>query len=176
MGLLTYLIPHQSVLNQARTSSFWVLAKLTGKFEDYNATFGIARIEKGSEFGWEVFYRIELKSKVKLPLYVWDKCPIAGNENINLYSGRLLVLEDFVPENLFSDIKIDSYFSSQSNESIRNKFLRLVEVAHKIENNQITFAKTFEKERKKFIKNILIAITILILWYGVYFIIGRLGR
>lgn len=174
MGLIAYLKPYQSVLIETRISSFLGLAKLVGKFKDYNATLGIVRIEKGSKFGWVVFYRIALKSRVKVPLYIWDKCPIENNENMNLYSGRLLALEDFVPENPFSDIKIDSYFSSQNNESISNKFLRLVEIAQELENNQMTLVKAFEKEKKKFIRNIFIAITILIIWYCVYFIIGRL--
>ena len=178
MGLLAYLIPHQSVLNQTHTSSFWGFAKVKGNFEGYDAKFEVA-VMRGTEFsleGWRVFYRIKLGQKVRAPFFVWDKCPIEGYENVALLSRRWLTISDFIryPFFSFSAIKLDSYFNSQSNESVRNKFLRLVEVAHKIENNQIDFVKTFEKERKKFIRNIFIAIIILVAWYGLYIIIGIL--
>ena len=74
----------------------------------------------------------------------------------------------------FRSDKLDGYFCAQSYESIKNKFLRLLEVVHKIENNQMAFIKTFERERKRFIRNILLAIIILPICWLVYILLGWL--
>ena len=88
----------------------------------------------------------------------------------------MLIIEDRIPYSFlsFSSDKLDSYFCAQSHESMKNKFLRLLEVVHKIENNQIAFSKIFERERKRFIRNILLAIVILLIWFLIYVLIGQL--
>lgn len=176
--LKEYLKPYESVLAQARISSFPGLARLQGQFEGYNAVFGLGTI-RGTEFsfeGWLVYYEIKLKQKIKVPFFVWDRFHIEGYEDIILYRGKLLRINDFLPYSFmsFRSDKLDGYFCAQSYESIKNKFLRLLEVVHKIENNQISFKKSFERERKRFIRNILLAIIILPICWLVYILLGWL--
>jgi hypothetical protein len=156
---------HQSVLSQGVVFSTLGLAKITGQFEGYNAALSIEmQSARGrGQWGYAVFFRLELKDRVRIPFFLWPQCPIEGYKNIDLQlGGRLLSTIDYSTNFFFRKSKLDSYFSLQTNESIKNKFSKLLEVVHKIENNQIQFDKTFQKSTRRFITLLLMAASILI--------------
>jgi len=150
MRVITKLLKHEAVLSQARPASFlrsFFQPTVKGKFKNYHADFGVVY----QKHGGKVFYRLQLSERINVPFFLWNECPIDGYRDIMLCFERWVTIYEYP----FTSIK--KYFDSQNNDKIKERFLKLAEIARKIQNKDIRFDKVIKKEKKDFMKGILVA-------------------
>lgn len=167
MDSMSYLKKYQSILTQGEEKSIPLIgfALIKGTFEGYNAQFGIRKAE-GKGFGFVLFFTIELKKRINVPFFLWPQCFIDDYADIYLtQGGRFLTTIPFSTDDFNSKSKFDSYFSLQTEESMRNVFLHLLEVVHKLEYNDTLIDRSVQKAKRKVVGLLFLAAFLLTLYF-----------
>ena len=156
MSVIKHLMQYRTVLNDAKRGTFLEIlllkSSVKGNFQGYDAEFGSFK----HKLFYEIFYRIRLKSRFKIPLFLWDKCPVHPY-NVNLCYGKWLTISEWIGGD-----RIEETIDAIGGNSVRNCFIMLTEVAHKLESGKIALENASTLEKKTLIKDILILIPIII--------------
>ena len=165
MRVISHLIQHKAALETPRACSFFMSIfqpTIYGKFEDYDAKFGI--MYQRFMCPGILFYKVRLKRTQPIPILLWDQCPITNSEFSNLeIHNRLWLTTCFydIPEPPLLGAK--RYLEKQTVEAIKKEFLNLVKVARKLDQGEIRLDKVITRSKKEFAKEIIITIFITLL-------------
>jgi len=153
LSIIKHLMKYSSILDDARPSFsllFFLQPAVKGEFRGYIAEYGIRREQESID----MFFRILLKEKAGVPLWLWDKCPMKSSEGINICYGRWLM----ITEPVYSNIK--QTIDSLDDSAVRSRFEKLVNAAHELENDNAALKDSVSLQKKDLIKQVFIIIPI----------------
>ena len=169
MKELPELINFKEVLDDVKHSSKKSLLSPTvkGKYKGYDAEYGVVHGKQTTH----IFFRIKLKKSLKLPILLWDRCPLFENEKplgSSLGSTFSFLGTGMNSESLdvcfkkwvtlsisfsrYEYMGVKNYFEKQSLEDIKVKFEGLTDVAKEIENGTLCLDNIIAKKKEQFAK------------------------
>jgi len=177
MRVTKYLMKYSTILTEARESSFFLQhPAIKGYFQEYDAEIGVRLYFSDSDQPvYKIFSRILLKKKFKIPLYLWSDVSVFSSKDsscdrVSLCYGKwLTVFRGVYMPDIFYVRNIKKAIDDLDENSLKEDFKMLAEIAHKLESGEIELSEMIAKEKKEIIRVALIVIPIAVIVVGIMY-------